>query len=104
MAIDNPQATTFTEGYTRPISRQFLQLKNILDRTTGKWAATGVQPFFTGANASEQLGDQNGLTHPATGQDVIDWAIMVADIKAILDVANALDPIQRLATKSLLDA
>jgi len=105
MPIDNPQATGFVDHYARPIARQLGLLKVALDDAADEWATSGVQPFFTGANLSEVSQDQNVLGHPVTGQDVVNWALLVTALRTVLDdPANAtkLEALQRLMVGRIL--
>ena len=105
MPIDNPQATGFVDLYARPIARQIGLIKVALDDAANEWDTSGVQSMFTGANLTEVSQDQNAAGHPVTGQDVVNWATFVADLRTVLDDpanSDSLEALQRLMVGRIL--
>ncbi len=105
MPIDNPQATRFTQDFARSISRQMGLIKIALDDADQEWNTANIQSMFTGANLTENVQDHNGTTHPVTGQDVVNWALLVDAIRTVFnDPANSdkLDSLQRLMVGKIL--
>lgn len=105
MAIDNPQATGFVDNYARQGGRSILLALVGYNDDDAEWTAADVQQFFTGANLGQTVQDQNVLGHPVTGQDVVNWALLVAALRAVLnDPANVdkLASCQRLAVMRIL--
>ena len=101
MPIDDPQAVSFVNVYARPIAESLIALKAKLAEAKGEWDANNLQPMFGGANSGETVQDNNAATNPVTGQDVIDWAVMVNDILTVQDAVGAMDPVHRLAVRAL---
>lgn len=105
MPIDNPQATAFSDNYARQGGRSILLALMGYNDDDAEWTASDVQQFFTGMNLTETVQDQNVDGHPVTGQDVVNWALLVDALRTVLnDPANAdkLASCQRLAVTRIL--